>query len=129
MVYQEDVIKIALHFAGVPASDGDILRRAMSGTLHGSLAKVKDNFFLRCAPKGHPLALSQEIYRQIESLRVTLLQGTLGLLCGRKLSKSVLESVLPVEFMVGHQQPRWFYRTEVYVHEANVRRYHQYSPV
>jgi DNA polymerase-3 subunit alpha/error-prone DNA polymerase len=31
MVYQEDVIKIALHFAGVPASDGDVLRRAMSG--------------------------------------------------------------------------------------------------
>jgi hypothetical protein len=29
MVYQEDVI-IALHFAGVPASDG-VLRRAMSG--------------------------------------------------------------------------------------------------
>jgi DNA polymerase-3 subunit alpha/error-prone DNA polymerase len=28
MVYQEDVIKIALHFAGVPASDGDVLRRA-----------------------------------------------------------------------------------------------------
>jgi DNA polymerase-3 subunit alpha/error-prone DNA polymerase len=40
MVYQEDVIKrIALHFA-VPASDGDILRRAMSGrTLHNSLAR------------------------------------------------------------------------------------------
>jgi DNA polymerase-3 subunit alpha/error-prone DNA polymerase len=27
MVYQEDVIKIALHFAGVPASDGDVLPR------------------------------------------------------------------------------------------------------
>jgi DNA polymerase-3 subunit alpha/error-prone DNA polymerase len=48
MVYQEDVIKIALHFAGVPASDGGY---SASGdewqrTLHGSLAKVKDNFFL-----------------------------------------------------------------------------------
>ncbi len=31
MVYQEDVIKIALHYGGLPASDGDILRRAMSG--------------------------------------------------------------------------------------------------
>ena len=32
MVYQEDVIKIALHYGGLAAADGDILRRAMSGT-------------------------------------------------------------------------------------------------
>src|SRR5690606_19159871 len=31
MVYQEDVIKIAMHFGGLSAADGDILRRAMSG--------------------------------------------------------------------------------------------------
>ena len=31
MVYQEDVIKIALHYGGLAAADGDILRRAMSG--------------------------------------------------------------------------------------------------
>jgi DNA polymerase-3 subunit alpha/error-prone DNA polymerase len=31
MVYQEDVIKMHCTLQGVPASDGDILRRAMSG--------------------------------------------------------------------------------------------------
>jgi DNA polymerase-3 subunit alpha len=31
MVYQEDVIKIAMHFGGVSAANGDVLRRAMSG--------------------------------------------------------------------------------------------------
>jgi DNA polymerase III alpha subunit len=31
MVYQEDVIKIALHLVVVLPADGDILRRAMSG--------------------------------------------------------------------------------------------------
>jgi DNA polymerase-3 subunit alpha/error-prone DNA polymerase len=44
MVYQEDVIKIALHFAGVPASDGDVLRRD-EWRAHGSVAKVKTIFF------------------------------------------------------------------------------------
>src|SRR5690606_41439339 len=29
MVYQEDVIKIAMHFGGLSAADGDVLRRAM----------------------------------------------------------------------------------------------------
>lgn len=69
MVYQEDVIKIALHYGGLPAADGDILRRAMSGKGRSldALKKVKDNFFACCAIKGHPLALSEEIYRQIES--------------------------------------------------------------
>jgi DNA-directed DNA polymerase III PolC len=69
MVYQEDVIKIALHYAGLPAADGDILRRAMSGKgrSKAALQKVKDNYFACCAQKGHPEKLSEEIYRQIES--------------------------------------------------------------
>ncbi|MEP7095106.1 MAG: PHP domain-containing protein, partial [Flavobacterium sp.] len=61
MVYQEDVIKIALHYGGLPAADGDILRRAMSGKGRSktALQKVKDNFFASCAQKGHSLELSQ----------------------------------------------------------------------
>jgi DNA polymerase-3 subunit alpha len=45
MVYQEDVIKIALHFGGLSAPDGDVLRRAMSGKGRSlsALQKVKDN--------------------------------------------------------------------------------------
>lgn len=61
MVYQEDVIKIALHYGGLPAADGDILRRAMSGKgrSKAALQKVKDNFFLSCLQQGHPLKLSE----------------------------------------------------------------------
>ncbi|HQC07692.1 MAG TPA: PHP domain-containing protein, partial [Kaistella chaponensis] len=69
MVYQEDVIKIALHFGGVSADDGDVLRRAMSGKSRSiqKLQEVRDNFFKSCASKGHPEQLSKEVYRQIES--------------------------------------------------------------
>src|SRR5690606_38776204 len=62
MVYQEDVIKIAMHFGGLSAADGDILRRAMSGKGRSlaALQKVKDNFFASCAARGHSDALSRE---------------------------------------------------------------------
>ena len=55
MVYQEDVIKIALHYGGVSAADGDILRRAMSGKgrSKAALQKVKDDFFASCKKQGH----------------------------------------------------------------------------
>jgi DNA polymerase III alpha subunit len=48
MVYQEDVIKIALHYAGLEASYGDILRRAISGKGRSlkELQSVKDQFFV-----------------------------------------------------------------------------------
>ena len=69
MVYQEDVIKIALHFGGLSAPDGDVLRRAMSGKGRSlsALQKVKDHFFESCKNLGHPEQLSKEVYRQIES--------------------------------------------------------------
>jgi len=56
MVYQEDVIKIALHFGGLSATDGDVLRRAMSGKGRSlsALQKVKDHFFESCREIGHP---------------------------------------------------------------------------
>jgi len=69
MVYQEDVIKIALHYGGLSAADGDVLRRAMSGKGRSlsALQKVKDHFFASCSELGHPETLSTEVYRQIES--------------------------------------------------------------
>ena len=54
MVYQEDVIKIAKHYAGLKASYGDILRRAISGKSRSAkeLASVKENFMASCRSKG-----------------------------------------------------------------------------
>lgn len=69
IVYQEDVIKIALHFGGLTPADGDVLQKAMSGKGRSlsALQKVKDHFFESCTKIGHPEQLSKEVYRQIES--------------------------------------------------------------
>nr|WP_294935522.1 DNA polymerase III subunit alpha [uncultured Flavobacterium sp.] len=124
MVYQEDVIKIALHFAGVPASDGDILRRAMSGKgrSKAALQKVKDNFFACCAQKGHPLALSQEIYRQIESFAgYSFCKAHSASYAVESYQSLYLKVYYPIEFMVAViNNQGGFYRTEVYVHEARM---------
>ena len=124
MVYQEDVIKIAQHYGGVPAADGDILRRAMSGKGRSleALQKVKDNFFASCARKGHPEALSQEIYRQIESFAgFSFCKAHSASYAVESYQSLYLKINYPVEFMVAViNNQGGFYRTEVYVHEARM---------
>jgi DNA polymerase-3 subunit alpha/error-prone DNA polymerase len=91
MVYQEDVIKIALHFGGLPAADGDILRRAMSG--NDRMQKSKDDF-ISCAQQGHTEALNQEIYRQIESFAGYSFCKAHSASYAVKLSEFVLKSII-----------------------------------
>ncbi len=124
MVYQEDVIKIALHYGGLPAADGDILRRAMSGKGRSlsALQKVKENFFASCLQKGHPLQLSQEIYRQIESFAgYSFCKAHSASYAVESYQSLYLKVYYPVEFMVAViNNQGGFYRTEVYVHEAKM---------
>ena len=124
MVYQEDVIKIAQHYGGVPAADGDILRRAMSGKGRSleALQKVKDNFFASCARKGHPETLSQEIYRQIESFAgFSFCKAHSASYAVESYQSLYLKINYPVEFMTAViNNQGGFYRTEVYIHEARM---------
>ena len=124
MVYQEDVIKIALHYGGLPAEDGDILRRAMSGKgrSKAALQKVKDNFFTSCEAQGHPFKLSEEIYRQIESFAgYSFCKAHSASYAVESYQSLYLKVHFPVEFMVAViNNQGGFYRTEVYIHEARM---------
>ena len=124
MVYQEDVIKIALHYGGLPAADGDILRRAMSGKGRSkqALQKVKDNFFACCHAQGHPEKLSEEIYRQIESFAgYSFCKAHSASYAVESYQSLYLKVHYPIEFMVAViNNQGGFYRTEVYVHEARM---------
>lgn len=124
MVYQEDVIKIAMHFGGLPAADGDILRRAMSGKGRSlaALQKVKDNFFTSCAAQGHPEELSREVYRQIESFAgYSFCKAHSASYAVESYQSLYLKVYYPIEFMVAViNNMGGFYRTEVYVHEAKM---------
>ncbi|MCB0688431.1 MAG: DNA polymerase III subunit alpha, partial [Saprospiraceae bacterium] len=124
MVYQEDVIKIAHFFGGLDMSDGDILRRGMSGKTRSSkeLEKVKGRFFANCKDRGYSDELTQEVYRQIESFAGFSF-------CKSHSASYAVESYLalylkihyPLEFMVSAiNNFGGFYRKEVYFHEARM---------
>jgi len=124
MVYQEDVIKIAMHFGGVSAANGDVLRRAMSGKGRSlsALQKLKDDFFDSCKKKGHPDQLSQEVYRQIESFAgYSFCKAHSASYAVESYQSLYLKAYYPIEFMVSAiNNGGGFYRTEVYVHEAKM---------
>jgi DNA polymerase-3 subunit alpha len=124
MVYQEDVIKIALHFGGLSAPDGDVLRRAMSGKGRSlsALQKVKDHFFQSCKELGHPEQLSKEVYRQIESFAgYSFCKAHSASYAVESYQSLYLKVYYPIEFMVcAINNGGGFYRTEVYVHEAKM---------
>lgn len=124
MVYQEDVIKIALHFGGLSPADGDVLRRAMSGKGRSlsALQKVKDHFFESCKALGHTEQLSKEVYRQIESFAgYSFCKAHSASYAVESYQSLYLKVYYPIEFMVSAiNNGGGFYRTEVYVHEAKM---------
>lgn len=124
MVYQEDVIKIALHYAGLEPAYGDILRRAISGKSRSlkELQTVKEQFFLSCEKKGHPLKLSEEVYRQIESFAgYSFCKAHSASYAVESYQSLYLKVYYGIEFMVSAiNNGGGFYRTEIYVHEAKM---------
>jgi len=69
MVYQEDVIKICIHYAGMDGTDADILRRGMSGKWRSEheMNRIKDSFFNGSLKLERPEDISAEVWRQVSS--------------------------------------------------------------
>lgn len=124
MVYQEDVIKIAHHFADLDLADADILRRAMSGKTRSKkeFDGVKNRFFENCLKKGYPEQLSLEVYRQIESFAgYSFCKAHSASYAVESYQSLYLKAYYPIEFMVAViNNFGGFYRTEVYINEARM---------
>lgn len=122
MVYQEDVIKIALHYGGLEATYGDILRRAISGKSRSKkeIENLKHKFFESCAKLGHPEKLSLEVFRQIESFAgYSFCKAHSASYAIESYQSLYLKAYYGIEFMVcAINNGGGFYRTEIYVHEA-----------
>ena len=124
MVYQEDVIKVAHHFAGLSLSESDVLRRGMSGKFRSreEFAKIRDNYFLGCKKKGYADAITNEVWRQIESFAgYSFSKGHSASYAVESFQSLFLKAYYPKEFMVGViNNFGGFYNTEFYVHEARM---------
>jgi DNA polymerase-3 subunit alpha len=69
MVYQEDVIKVAHHFAGLTLTEADVLRRAMSGKYRSRKAfdGIRDKFFSNCKRFGYESRVIDRVWFEMES--------------------------------------------------------------
>ncbi len=124
MVYQEDVIKVAHHFAGLDLSEADVLRRGMSGKFRSreEFQKIKDKFFENCNAKGYEERITTEVWRQIESFAgYSFSKGHSASYAVESYQSLFLKAHFPLEFMVGViNNFGGFYNTEFYVHEARM---------
>lgn len=122
MVYQEDVIKVAHHFAGLELSESDVLRRGMSGKFrsHKELVRIKEKFMSNCEEMGYPEKIYKEVWRQIESFSgYSFSKAHSASYAVESYQSLYLKSYYPLEFITAViNNFGGFYRSEVYFHEA-----------
>ncbi|MDH5399433.1 MAG: DNA polymerase III subunit alpha [Cyclobacteriaceae bacterium] len=124
MVYQEDVIKVAHHFAGLSLSEADILRRGMSGKFRSrkEFQRVEERFFANCRARGYPEAVINRVWFEIESFSgYSFSKGHSASYAVESYQSLYLKAHYPLEFMVGViNNFGGFYHTEFYFHEARM---------
>jgi DNA polymerase-3 subunit alpha len=124
MVYQEDVIKVAHHFAGLTLAEADRLRRGMNGKYKGraEFRVIEQQFFDNCKAKGYDDALAKEVWREIESFAgYAFAKGHSASFAVESYQSMFLKAYFPREFMVGViNNHGGFYSTEYYLHEARM---------
>lgn len=125
MVYQEDVMKIVHHFAGLDLDESDILRRIMSGKKKTSdtFERLMTKYFENCRQRGYPDELAQEVWRQVESFSgYSFCKAHSASYAAESFQSLFLKSYYPLEFMVAViNNFGGFYHTELYVHEARMQ--------
>ena len=122
MVYQEDVIKVCHHFAGLDLADADVLRRAMSGKYRSrkEFDRIADRFFENCRLRGYSDGLTQEVWRQISSFAgYSFSKAHSASYAVESFQSLYLKAHYPLEFMTAViNNFGGYYRTWVYFNEA-----------
>jgi DNA-directed DNA polymerase III PolC len=66
MIYQEQIMRVAAEMAGFTLGEADMLRRAMGKKKKEIMDEYRARFIAGCEKNGHPRALAEELYDQIE---------------------------------------------------------------
>jgi len=121
MVYQEDVIKVCIHFAGMSGEDADILRRGMSGKFRSKqeMERVSESFHQGARALCRPEPIITEVWRQISSFAgYSFSKAHSASYAVESYQSLFLKSYYPVEFMVAViNNFGGFYSRELYFHE------------
>ena len=124
MVYQEDVIKVAHHFAKLSLAEADILRRGMSGKFRSrkEFQRVRERFFENCRKEGYEKHVTERVWYEIESFSgYSFSKGHSASYAVESYQSLYLKAHYPLEFMVSViNNFGGFYKTEFYFHEARM---------
>lgn len=122
MIYQEDVIKIAHHVAGLTLEEADLLRRAMSGKLrsHDAMKRLAEKFYESCREKEFSDSVTKELWRQIESFAgYAFCKAHSASFALLSFQVAYLKVHYPAKFMASVLSNRGgFYSAAVYVQES-----------
>ncbi|GAA4792232.1 DNA polymerase III subunit alpha [Olivibacter ginsenosidimutans] len=121
MVYQEDVIKVCHHYAGLDMADADVLRRAMSGKYRSreEFDKLVEKFFAKAAEIGRDGETTKEVWRQVSSFAgYSFSKAHSASYAVESYQSLYLKTYFPMEFMVAVlNNYGGFYQRWLYVHE------------
>jgi DNA polymerase-3 subunit alpha len=122
MVYQEDVLKVCHHYAGLDLAESDVLRRAMSGKMRGKeeFQRIVDRFFEKSLQLGRPEATTKEVWRQVESFAgYAFSKAHSASYAVESFQSLFLKAHFPLEFMTAViNNFGGYYNTWVYFNEA-----------
>jgi DNA polymerase-3 subunit alpha len=122
MVYQEDVLKVCHHFAGLDLSDADVLRRMMNhkSRRKDEMTELTKRFFDNCKSRGYPDKVTSEVWRQIESFAgYSFSKAHSASYAVESFQSLFLKAYFPLEFQVavinnfGGFYPTWVYFNEL----------------
>ncbi|GAB6283026.1 MAG: hypothetical protein STSR0008_17800 [Ignavibacterium sp.] len=122
MIYQEDVMKVVHHIAGLTLEEADVLRRAMSGKMrsHQAMQLIVDKFFSSCKEKGFSDFIAQELWRQIQSFAgYAFCKAHSASFALLSFQVAFLKAHYPAEFMASVlSNGGGFYSAAVYIQES-----------
>jgi DNA polymerase-3 subunit alpha len=122
MVYQEDVLKVCHHYAGLDLAESDVLRRAMSGKVRGKeeFQRIVERFHEKAKQLGRPEATTKEVWRQVESFAgYAFSKAHSASYAVESFQSLYLKAHYPLEFMTAViNNFGGYYKTWVYFNEA-----------
>lgn len=122
MVYQEDVLKVCHHFAGLDLGDADVLRRMMNhkSRRKDEMTELTKKFFDNCKSRGYSDKVTREVWRQIESFAgYSFSKAHSASYAVESFQSLFLKAYFPLEFQVavinnfGGFYPTWVYFNEL----------------
>ena len=122
ILYQEQIIEIAMNVAGMPASGADRFRRAMTRHLpRAELASLEEDFIAGCVQRGVPQIVADKVFASVQGFAVYGFCRSHAAAFARTTYETAwLRLNFPAEFTCGllNNQPMGFYHPSVLVEDA-----------